>query len=57
MAVCWDRTVSSSFYAYVALLLMLFFLLGVSFPFGVFGRVCNSILSVHDHCTVITGDN
>ena len=52
MAICWERTVSLAFhlccYCFSAV-----FIVGVPFPFGISGRMWNSIVSVPDRCLFI----
>ena len=52
MAICWERAVPLDFlfccFHFSAVLIV-----GVPFPFGVFGRMWNSIESVPDHCLFI----
>ena len=52
LAICWERAVPLSFhlcYFYFSAVLIV----GVPFPFGVEGRMRNSIASVPDHCFFI----
>ena len=49
MAICWERAVPLDFYLccfYFCVVLVV----RVPFPFGVLGRVWNSIVSGPDHC-------
>ena len=52
MAICWERAVPLAFYlccSYFSAVLVV----RVPFPFGVWGRVWNSIVPVPDHCLFI----
>ena len=52
MAICWERVVPLAFQLccfYFSAVLVI----GVPFSFGVKGRMCNSIVSVPDHCLFI----
>ena len=52
MATCWERAVPLAFHLccfYFSAVLTV----GVPFPFGVYGRMWNSIVSVLDHCLFI----
>ena len=52
MAICWERAVPSAFHLccfYFSVVLVV----GVHFPFGVWGKVWNSIASAPDHCLFI----
>ena len=52
MAICWERAVPLAFhlcYFYFSAVLIV----GVPFPFGVYDRMWNSIISVPDHCLFI----
>ena len=52
MAICWERAVLLAFlvccFNFSAVLVV-----RVPFPFGVWGRIWNSIVSVPDHCVFI----
>ena len=52
MAICWERAAPLAFH-----LCCFYFsdvlIVGVPFPFGVYGRIWNSIVSVPDHCLFI----
>ena len=59
MSICWERAVPLAFHLhyfyYNAILIV-----GVPFPFGVKGRIWNSIVSVPNHCLLaysIDSDN
>ena len=49
MAICWERADMLAFCAY-AILIYAVLIACVSFPFGVWGRMWNSVVSVPDHC-------
>ena len=52
MAICWERAVPLAFHLccfYFSAVLIV----GVSFPFGIYGSMLNSIVSVPDHCPFI----
>ena len=49
MAFCWERAVPLAFYVFFFLVLVL----RVLFPFGVWDKMSNSIVSVPDHCFCI----
>ena len=52
MAICWERAVPLAFHLccfYFSAVLIV----GIPFPFGVYGRLWNSIVSVPDHCLFI----
>ena len=56
MTICWERAVPLALHLFFFFFVFCFFFLSVvlvvsvSFPFGVWGRVWNSIVSVPDHC-------
>ena len=54
MAICWERDVPLAFHLccfYFSAVLHV--TLGVPFPFGILGRIWNSIVSIPDHCLFI----
>ena len=52
VAICWERAIPFAFHLccfYFSAVLIL----GVPFPFGVYGRIWNSVVSVPEHCLLI----
>ena len=52
MAICWERAVPLAFHSY-CFYFSAVLIVGVPFPFGVWGGVWNSVVSVPDHCLFI----
>ena len=61
MAMCWGWVLSPGLFACVFFYLFFYFsavfIVGVPFPFSVWGRMWNSLLSVPDHCLFIYLEN
>ena len=55
MAICWERAVPLAFHL-CCFYFCAVFVVRVPFPFDVWGRVWNSIVSVPDHCLFIFFD-
>ena len=53
MAICWERAVPLTFHLCCSLHFSAVLVVRVPFPFGVWGRVWNSIVSIPDHCHFI----
>ena len=53
MAICWDRAVLLAFSLVLFFIFRAVLVVRVPFPFGVWGRMWNSIVSVPDHCLCI----
>ena len=52
MAICWERAVPLAFF-FCCFYFSAVLIVGVPFPFGVYGRMWNSIVSVPDRCLFI----
>ena len=55
MAIYWERAVLLAFHLY-CFYFNLVLIVGVPFPFGVYDKMLNSIVSVPDHCLFIYFD-
>ena len=53
MAICWERAVPLAFHLCCFYFSTVLIIVGVLFPFGVWGRIWNSVVSVPDHCLFI----
>ena len=52
VAICWGRAVPLPFHL-CSFYLSAVLIIGVPFPFGVYGRIWNSVVSVPEHCLFI----